>query len=206
MLEILLEEPSAELLIQTLAPVIVPGVKEGEDFETRVFQGKDALLRKLPQRLAGYGSWAEMGNVRILVLVDRDDDSCVELKRRMVEIVQEIKGLHYHSGVESGVGGSVKISIACEEIEAWMIGDPDALRSAFPKLPKAFEKKAAFRNPDDIKGGTWEKLEKLLQDHGYFAGGLRKRELARVVGRFMDPDRNSSESFGHFCRALRALM
>lgn len=206
MLEILLEEPSAEVLVQNLAPLVVPGVTERVDFETRVFQGKDDLLRKLPQRLAGYGGWAAASDLRFLILVDRDDDDCTALKSRLVETVGKASGLSMLSGSEAAAGGDVKVRIACEEIEAWMLGDPEALRSAYPKLPKAFEKKAQYRDPDSIKGGTWERLEKLLQDSGYFTGGLRKMELARTVTPLMKPDVNASPSFQHFCHAFRQLI
>ncbi|WP_078859967.1 DUF4276 family protein [Streptomyces rubellomurinus] len=206
MLEILLEEPSAEALIQKLAPIIAPGVQQGRDYELRVFQGKDDLLRKLPQRLSGYGSWAAAGNIRFLILVDRDDDDCLALKSRLNEMVSKVDGLSMLVGAEPAAGGHVKVRIACEEIEAWMLGDPDALRAAYPRLPKAFEKKSQYREPDSIKGGTWERLEKLLQDYGYFPGGLRKMELARAVGPLMQPDINGSSSFRQFCDAFRLLI
>ncbi|MGA5410756.1 DUF4276 family protein [Streptomyces lavendulocolor] len=205
-LEILLEEPSAEALIKKLASSISPAAQEGRDFETRVFQGKDDLLRKLPQRLAGYGNWAAASDIRFLILVDRDDDDCSILKRRLVEVIKNTKGLEYLTGTETASGGHVKVAVACEEIEAWMIGDPDALRAAYPKLPKAFETRSIYRDPDEIKGGTWERLEKLLQDHGYFPGGLRKMELARTVGPLMNPAVNRSSSFQHFCQSFRTLI
>lgn len=60
-------------------------------------------------------------------------------------------------------------------------------------------------NPDAIKGGTWEALERVLQSKGYFKTGLRKMELARVVAPQMDPARNQSTSFACLRDALRAL-
>ncbi|MFE9251565.1 DUF4276 family protein [Streptomyces sp. NPDC007088] len=206
MLEILLEEPSAEILVQKLAPVVVPSAQEGVNFATRVFQGKHDMLRKLPQRLAGYGSWAAEGDCRCLILLDRDDDDCMELKTRLVGIVNSVKGLEYLEGAKAVSGGHVKVRIACEEIEAWMFGDPEALRAAYPKLPRAFEKKSIYREPDEIKGGTWERMERLLQGSGYFPGGLRKMELARTVAPYMNPKNNNSTSFLHFCQALQGLI
>jgi hypothetical protein len=34
------------------------------------------------------------------------------------------------------------------------------------------------RVPDDIKGGTWEAFQHVLQSSGYFTDGLRKIEAA----------------------------
>ncbi|MDH6137674.1 hypothetical protein P3T37_007107 [Kitasatospora sp. MAA4] len=206
-LEILLEEPSAQALIHQLAPQIMPGVQHGREFETRVFQGKEDLLRKLPQRLAGYSTWAAENDIRILVLIDRDDHDCLKLKSEIITMVNKVKGLRMLEGNSNPAsGGDVKARIACEEIEAWMLGDPDALRAAYPKLPKAFENKSLYRNPDDIRGGTWERLQKLLQDHGYFSGGLRKMELARTIAPHMNPTENRSASFLSFCEAFRILI
>lgn len=84
-LEVLVEEPSAEEALKTLLPKIVPGVA----FEIIPFNGKSDLLRKLPVRLRDYTYyWAETG-LRIVVLLDRDDDDCAELKNRLVEIARE---------------------------------------------------------------------------------------------------------------------
>ena len=39
-------------------------------------------LQRLPERLAGYARWLP-ADYRIVVLLDRDDDDCHELKREM---------------------------------------------------------------------------------------------------------------------------
>ena len=41
-----------------------------------------------------------------------------------------------------------------------------------------------------------------MQRHGYFKGGLRKVEAARAVAEFIEPDRNSSDSFQKFRDAV----
>lgn len=63
-----------------------------------------------------------------------------------------------------------------------------------------------FRDPDRVRGGTWEALERVLQAAGYHRGGLRKIEAARAVSVRMDPGRNRSRSFRGFVQALRATM
>jgi hypothetical protein len=96
--------------------------------------------------------------------------------------------------------------IAVEELEAWFFGDTGALRAAFPHVPPTLGQKAPYRNPDEIKGGTWEALERELQRSGYFRGGLPKIEAARTIARYMEPERNGSRSFCHFRNALVDLV
>ena len=69
-LEFLIEEPSMEAFLQELLPRVLP---EGCEFEFRVFQGKQDLLRKLEKRLLGYRDWLP-AECRLVVAVDRDND------------------------------------------------------------------------------------------------------------------------------------
>lgn len=204
MLQLLLEEPSAEVALRIIIPRMIPHAEEHVNYELRVFSGKDDLLRKLPSRLRGYSSWARNFDVRILTLVDRDDDNCVSLKERINRIAVDA-GLKLHQSGSAGFGGCFKARIACEEIEAWFLGDPAAIRTAYPKVAKSFEHRAGFRDVDAIRGGTWERLEKLLQDAGYFSNGLRKLELARTLAPLLSLENNSSASFNHFCNALKEM-
>ena len=48
--------------------------------------------------------------------------------------------------------------IAVEELEAWYFGDWVAVREVYPGLPATVSNKANYRNPDQIRGGTWEAL------------------------------------------------
>jgi hypothetical protein len=72
-------------------------------------------------------------------------------------------------------------------------------------MPDTLPKRAGFRDPDAIAGGTWEALERELQRRGYFKQGLRKMELAREVAARMDPTRNRSASFNCLRAALAQL-
>ncbi len=70
-------------------------------------------------------------------------------------------------------------------------------------VPETVPQKAGYRDPDAIRGGTWEQLERILQRAGYFRSGLRKNELARAVSAHMQPERNTSKSFQAFRSALQ---
>ena len=54
--------------------------------------------------------------------------------------------------------------IAIEELEAWFFGDVQALNQAYPKTPKTLGHKSRYKDPDSIKGGTWESMERELKD------------------------------------------
>lgn len=49
-----------------------------------------------------------------------------------------------------------------------------------------------------VKGGTWERLEQVLQ-------ALRKREVAGAISQHMEPARNRSRSFGKLREVLSSL-
>jgi hypothetical protein len=95
--------------------------------------------------------------------------------------------------------------IAVEELEAWLLGDVPALVTTYPGISPTLGNHKRYRDPDGIKGGTWEALEAALQKAGHFLGGLPKIQVAREVAANMDPDRNGSRSFQVFRDGLRAL-
>ncbi|MEU4247498.1 DUF4276 family protein [Amycolatopsis sp. NPDC026612] len=191
-LEVLVEEPSAEEALKTLLPKIVPDVA----FRIVPFNGKGDLLRKLPVRLRDYAYyWAETG-LRIVVLLDRDDDDCVELKSRLVEIAHE-----------AGLPGEVTLfRIVIEELEAWFLGDVPALHAAYPKVPPSLGNQTKFRDPENVAGGAWEGLEHALQKHGYHKKGLQKVRAATDIAPHMDIENNRSKSFQVFRDGLRRLV
>ena len=93
-----------------------------------------------------------------------------------------------------------------EELEAWFFGEWASVRSAYPRVPPKLTSQAAYRNPDAIKGGTWEALERILTAAGYFSLGLRKTEIAGAIGRRMNPDAKTSPSFACFRTAVLAAV
>lgn len=194
-LEILVEELSAERTLRELMPKIAPGV----GFEILVFRGKPDLLKKLPDRLAGYAGWILGANTCVVVLVDRDRDDCRELRERLDTIATDA-GLSAH-----GAARVVLNRIAIEELEAWFFGDADALRAAFSRIPASIGSEAKYRDPDAIAGGTAEALERLLIEHNYHRGGLRKVAAAQEIAPYMDVENNRSHSFQVFRDGIRSL-
>ena len=196
-LEFFVEEQSTEAALTNLVPAILPDVEF--EFEIYSFQGKEDLLRKLPDRLTPYRYWIT-DNQRIIVLVDRDDDDCHELKQKL-EVMANKAGLITLSN--SPTNFHVINRIAIEEMEAWFFGDVQAMHTAYPRVPELLGEKAPYRNPDAVCGGTWENLERVLKD--YHPGGLEKIRAAEEISRYMNPDQNRSRSFQTFRDALRSI-
>lgn len=190
--ELLVEERSAKHALDHLLPRLLGGTAT---FRIHPFRGKLDLLRKLPQRLAGYARLPV--DFRVVVLIDADNEDCRALKRKL-DTTADRAGLAPRTRVLN--------RLAIEELEAWFFGDIEALRAAYPRLPSTLAARRRYRRPDAIVGGTWEALERELQRAGYYRNGMPKTVVADRVGRHLHPDRNRSPSFRAFCSGLRRLV
>ncbi len=198
-LQVLVEEPSAEEALRHLLPKIV---NEKARWKIINMRNKSRLLKELPARLRAYRVRINKGeDLRIIVLVDRDDDDCEALKRRLESMAREA-GLHTKSAPADDGRFHVVNRIVIEELESWFMGDPKALRTAFPRLPARFP--GNFNNPDN--GGTWERLHRFLRRHGIYRNHYPKIDASRKIAPHLDPGRNQSRSFRQFCRGVEALL
>jgi hypothetical protein len=195
-LELLVEEPSMEAFLRALLPRLLP---QDRSFQVHPFQGKSDLLGKLQARLRGYAKWLP-DDWRIVVVVDRDDDDCRNLKERL-EAVAASAGILTRS-MANGRPWQLVNRIAVEELEAWYFGDWAAVCSAYPRVSADIPSKASFRDSDAIRGGTWEAFERVLQRYGYFKAGLPKIEAGRTIGAEILAGRNHSRSFAAFRDAM----
>ena len=190
------EEVSMEAFLRAWLPGFLPA---GCTFGTYPYPGKDALLRRIGDRLRGYAAWMP-AEYRIVVVVDRDADNCMELKSTL-ERFCESAGLRSRRAAR-GPDWQVVTRIAIEELEAWYFGDWPAVCAAYPRVSANIPGRAAYRDPDAITGGTWEAFERILQRHGYFGQGLLKVQAATDIGGHIDPARNRSRSFAVFRDAI----
>ena len=186
-----------------LTPWLLRVLPEEDSFLTHPFRGKSDLLRNLDDRLKTYSTIALTG-YRIVVVVDRDNDDCIELKERLKAACMA-SGLRIKDNNSTGFW-QVTTRIVIEELEAWYFGDWEAVRIAYPRVPVNVPQRAGYRNPDAIKGGTWEKFERLLQKSGYHMGGLQKLEAARRIGEHIDAARSTSASFRCLAAALNEVV
>ena len=82
------EEPSMEETLRILLPGLI-----GQRAEWDIINhgSKGQLLKHLPSRLQGYQTLSRSMDLRILVLVDRDDADCRQLKERLETIAKDKK-------------------------------------------------------------------------------------------------------------------
>ncbi len=197
--ELLVEEPSMEVALRAILPKVLGHVT----FDVYRHQCKAELLERLPERMRGYKGWLPP-TFRVVVLVDRDDDDCKVLKAKLERSARGA-GLVTRTTAKKGSAYQVVNRVVVEELEAWFFGDWDAVRSAYPRLSATIPTQTKYREPDAVRGGTWEAFERVLQAAGYFKGGLRKTEAAREIAPHMDPARNTSRSFRVLLQALTEL-
>jgi hypothetical protein len=188
-LEVYVEEPSAKEALVQLLPRIL---RIEHSFAVHPFRGKQQLLSEVPKRLRGYSRWIP-DDWRVVVLVDEDREDCRALKQRLVAAASN-----------AGLVDRVLCRVAVEELEAWFLGDVKALRAAFPNVPSTLANRAGLRDPDAVRGGTWEALDRILRRAGY-RQGLVKTAAAREIAMNMDPELNCSHSFCMFRDGIRRL-
>ncbi|MDP3711848.1 MAG: DUF4276 family protein [Mycobacteriales bacterium] len=197
-IEVLVEERSAAAFLEGVLPRVLPPQTR---FKVRSFEGKHDLLQSLPSRLAGYAARRRDGeDVRVLLLVDRDNDDCQDLKRRLVSHAMT-------AGLTSGAAepGAVLVArIAVAELEAWYFGDWAAARRAFTKLPAATP--AAWRNPEHASGKPSHYFQSALRRAGY-TGEVEKSKptWGRKMGVLVDVRANRCPSFVAFVDGVRHL-
>ncbi len=170
------------------------------------YGSKQQLLERLPQRLAGYARYDPSYRPKVMVLVDRDADDCAILK-------EQLESASHDSGLATkarpAVDGSFDVvnRIVVEELEAWFFGDVDALQQAWPGSRRT-SGRAAYRDPDAIRGGTHEALLRVLKASGHMrdADRLPKIDVARIMGGVLIPERSRSCSFQHFWTGLNTLI
>lgn len=158
------------------------------------------LLHNLPSKLRAYGNELRR-DMAVVVLVDLDDEAdCITFKSRMTSLLD----LCNHKP-------QVLFRIAIEELEAWFLGDPQALERAYPNLSK----NVLDSYVQDSQCGTWETLADAIS-HGW-RGALRpegrrsprvlekKLEWAKKIAPLLDVQSNKSPSFCVFRDGIRKL-
>lgn len=199
-LEVLVEEPSAEAALRHLLPSLLPAAVPWKIVNLK---SKPKLLSVLEARLRAYRVRVEQGeDVRVLVLVDRHNDDCLTWKQQLDTFAARAR-LPTRSRPDPSGRFRLMNRVVVDELESWFLGDPAALRAAFPSLPAANPKSALFRSPE--RGG-WKALHRHLRKHGVYRGHYPKIEAARRIASKMDVTVNRSPSFRHFRSGLAALV
>ena len=118
---------------------------------------KRILLDRLPKLLRGYGkSLPESSSV--IVVVDLDDRDCVAFKQELLNVLKACDPQP-----------NALFRIAIEESEAWLLGDRNAVKAAYPRARDAVLEAYV----QDSICGTWE----VLADAVYSGGATRLKEI-----------------------------
>ncbi|MBI2297887.1 MAG: DUF4276 family protein [Armatimonadetes bacterium] len=194
--EFLVEDASLAATLERIVPRLVSA---GAGFALPPYNGKDDLFKRLPAVLDGYRRVVPA--YPVIVVVDADDAPCQTRKQRIEDIAAA-------AGVVSRAvcpaDYRLVSRIAVRELEAWFLGDWDAVRAAYPGVRDTSSLRKRYRDPDRIAGPKGE-LHKALRRARCYAAGVPTVEVARRIATHMVPVRNSSASFRAFARAVREL-
>ena len=175
----LVEEPSMADLLDGLLPRLFPALR----FQCIPHEGKQDLERSIPRKLR---AWREPG-ARFIVARDQDSGDCRQVKARLTDLCRQ------------GRRADALVRVVCRELEAWYIGDPEALARAFPEArrrPLRELNRARYRNPDTIVRPS----EAIARQIPEFQKRLGARRMADHLSR-----ENRSRSFQVFLEGVERL-
>jgi hypothetical protein len=212
--EILVEDQSGKVILEKILPRLLGPKGQPHSWRTHAFFGvgsipkdirhhhdprKYMLLNDLPRFLAGFGkAQRDVPQAAVLVVVGSDTKDCKVFKSELVAILRACKP-----------APKTLIRIAMEEMEAWLMGDREAIRKAYPRA----KDRVLEAYVQDSICGTWEALAdaiypggaRYLNEAGYPLIGITKCQWAEAIAPHMDLSRNVSSSFRVFCAGLSTL-
>jgi hypothetical protein len=164
----MVEEESMATFLNNFLPRLFPDLR----FLCIPHEGKRDLEISLPRKLK---AWRQPDD-RFVVIRDGDGKDCLELKANLAAICSK-----------AGRPDTL-IRIACQELEAWYLGDPEALATVFPSVQlRTIAKRPKYRDPDSLRKPSAE-LQRLCPDFQKISG-------ARAIASHISHGRNSSRSF-----------
>jgi len=211
--EILVEDASGKIALESIVEKILG--PNGQPHSSKIIpykgigrlpkglQGKTdprkrILLDRLPKVLRGYGKSLRTSSDAVIVVVDLDRKDCRTFKQELLDVLKACNP-----------APTTLFRIAIEEGEAWLLGDRNAVVTAYPKA-----KINVLSNYDqDSICDTWETLadavypggSSALRKAGWPMTGVAKCEWAEKITPHMDVDNNFSSSFKVFRDGLRRL-
>ncbi|HBN00762.1 MAG TPA: hypothetical protein DD384_06065 [Firmicutes bacterium] len=159
------------------------------------------LLGNLKKLIKGYNRTfcpsQDQIDYRIMVVCDLDDKQEKDFRSTLDNLLKECdNSLH------------VCFSFAIEELEAWFLGDINAIQKAYPNVKLQILQSYV----NDSICGTWETLAKALEidvsklkKNSYSLIGTLKCTWAENITPYMNIDNNQSKSFNIFMTKIKEL-
>lgn len=209
--EFLIEDISGKAMLEELVPKIIDTTKHSyriisykgigsipKGLKTSQDASKRALLNQLPKLLSGYGKTYQYNQEDNAIIVVCDLDN-----KNESDFINELN----HILKSCNPAPQAKFCLAIEEGEAWLLGDIQAIKAAYPKAKENILN--TYKN--DSICGTWEVLADAiysdgsakLKKHGYSEIGLQKTIWAKNICPHMDINNNKSPSFNSFKQCVQ---
>ncbi len=211
--EILVEDASGKIVLESVLDKIFGPNRQDHTYRIISYKGigripkdlrgttdpkKRFLLNQLPKLLRGYGKSLQNFSAAVVVIVDLDDKDCQTFKQEMLDILNDCNPQP-----------TTLFRIAIEEGEAWLLGDRNAVKTAYPDA----KEHVLNTYVQDGICGTWEKLadaiypggSQKLKRLGWPHTGKAKCDWARKIAPHLDVESNRSRSFQVFRDGIRNL-
>lgn len=183
--EILVEEPSMERFLKGLLPGILPdGYRVDENCFIRTHEGKQDLQKEIPRKVKAYKK--SKPSRKIIVIHDQDSNDCRELKNKLIKLIATAADIPF------------LVRIACKELEAFYLGDMQAIEKVYPKFKaKRHANKAKFRNPD--KCNAFDEIRKIVPE-------FQKNRASNEIVKHIDIEGNKSPSFRSLVTGIQRFL
>ena len=182
MLVFLTEEQSMTPVLRKLLAGLWPSALEGLHWHIIHHQGKADLESNLVDKMR---SW-NYNSPHFIILRDNDGGDCQALKNRLLDLATSTSKPHH-------------IRIVCQELEAWFLGDLEAVEAAFPKSDAtSYQNRNPYRFPDKPTHPS-----QLIAE---LTGTSAKVGRAEEIAPHLNSETNRSPSFQVLRRTLLQLI
>lgn len=159
------------------------------------------LLNDLATYMRGFNKSLQGMKAALIVVLDNDDRDTVAFEKELRKVA-----------LKNNIMMDYVFCIAIEEVEAWLLGDENALQSAYPSA----KINTLHTYIQDSICGTWEVLAEVVYPGGlaklkkdcptYIERGKCKCEWANSICQYMVISDNKSPSFVSFVSEIRKRM
>ena len=209
--QFLIEDQSSEVLVYSVMNKLVTNTDD-ITFNCKSFRGlggftkkntiketkEGKLLNDLATYMRGFNKSLKGIAAAIIVVLDNDDRDTNQFESELINVAQS-----------NMIDIDYVFCIAVEEVEAWLLGDQNAVAFAYPNA----RQQILHSYKQDSICGTWEVLADVVYSGGvrqlkkdsasYAEIGKLKSEWAYNIGKYMNIEFNFSPSFMSFIGELK---